>query len=442
MAVPDCILASWGPGETRIAVMSGDEVLEVSLVRPSMITGSVILGRIVGSLPTGNSVFVDIGQDRPGFLSIPPKAGAKRSEGQAVLVQVRSDAAHGKGATLGQEITFPGRLLAYTTSKPGIQVSRRLDDQERERLQAQLAPLLTEAEGVSIRTAAQGCTQDQMEAELAHLRRQWQQMQEAKSQARPPQVLWSPDPIDRVLALHPQIQHIRVDDPAHYAQLRAHLGELVVLDRTIAPILDEAIEEAIAPVIDLPDGGRVSFGAHAALIAIDVDSGGGPVPAANAQAVRQIARQIRLRGLGGQMVVDFIPHGGKGGLTNLATQLRRLVAHDPVNCAVLGTTAMGLVELTRERRGPSVAELSLDVTFESAPLAVGLRALRLAVAESRHRPGKALTLVLAPEVAAVLNANPQAVSEARQRIGLPLAIRAERGRGRDDIDLQEGTVTS
>ncbi len=438
MSAPDTILSSWGPGETRIAVMSGDEVLELSLVRDGMVTGAVFLGRVLGPVPTGNGLFVEIGLERAGFMSNPPKTGAKRTQGQAVLVQVRSDAAHGKGATLGLDITFAGRLLAYTPTRPSIAVSKRLDDQERERLQAILGPLLTEDEGVSIRTAAQGATADEIVLELNHLRSQWQKVLDAKASARAPALLWCPDPIDRVLALHPQVSQVRVDDPTVFADLKNRLGDWVVLDREIPDIIEDALDEATSPVINLPDGGRIAIGALAALTAIDVDSGGGSAGAANAQAVIQIARQIRLRGLGGQMVVDFIPSGGKGGLANLAAQLRRQVSDDPVNTAVLGTTPMGLVEMTRERRGPSIPELYLDYHAEASPLAVGLRALRQAIAESMHRPGRALTLVLAHEVVTALNAHPKAVAEAKARIGLPLTIRAQKGRKREDIAIEEG----
>lgn len=440
MSACDQILASWGPGETRIAVLTGDQVTELSLVRDGMMTGAVLLGRIVGKVPTGNGVFVDIGQERAGFLSNPPKNGAKRTEGQAVLVQIRSDAAHGKGATLGLDIAFAGSLLAYTPTKPGIAVSRRLDDQERERLQSLLSPLLKQDEGVSIRTAAAGKDLPALQVELEYLRGQWHRVQDAQSGAKAPAILWTPDPIDRVLALHPQIDTVRVDDPQTYTGLKARLGERVILDSAggIQDIIDDALDEATCPVIGLTDGGRISIGALAALTAIDVDSGAGSAAAANAQAVRQIARQIRLRGLGGQMVVDFIPSGGKGGLTNLAAQLRRLVSHDPVNTAVLGTTPMGLVELTRERRGPSIPELCLDFHADAAPLAVGLRALRQALSESMHRPGRPLILTLAPEVANALNLQTKAVTEARDRLGLPLTIRAEKGRRRDDIGIEEG----
>ena len=440
MSAPDQILVSWGPGETSIAVMTGPQVTELSLVRDGMMTGAVVLGRIVGKVPGGgNGVFVEIGQERAGFISNPPKNGPKCTEGQAVLVQIRSDAAHGKGATVGLDIAFSGALLAYTPTKPGIAVSRRLDDQERERLQGALSPLLRQGEGVSIRTAAAGKDMPEIQAELEYLRHQWQTVLDAKSGAKAPAVLWTPDPIDRVLALHPQIGTIRVDDPTTYSALKSRMGERVTLDRAgIRDIIDDAMDEATCPVIGLSDGGRISIGALAALTAIDVDSGAGSAAAANAQAVRQIARQIRLRGLGGQMVVDFIPSGGKGGLTNLASQLRRLVSHDPVNTAVLGTTPMGLVELTRERRGPSIPELCLDFHADAAPLAVGLQALRQAVAEAMHRPGRPLILTLAPEVATVLGSQPKAVDEARNRIGLPLTIRAEKGRRRDDIGIEEG----
>ena len=437
MAPPDKILASWGPGETRLAVLEGDDVIELALARPGMLAGAVILGRITAAAPVGNSVFVDIGTGQAAFLASPPKVGAKRSEGQAVLVQVRGDAAHGKGATLGLDLAFPGRLLAYTPTKPGIAISRRLPDDVRETLHAALAPLLQEGEGVSIRTAAAAATPEQLAQELSHLRQHWQQVQDLKAQARAPAVLWCPDPIDRVLALYPGITEVRVDDAATFAALRQRLDQNVHLDRdgSVAEIIENALEEATNPCIHLCDGGRVQFGALAALTAIDVDSGGGSVPAANSQAVRAIARHLRLRSLGGQMVIDFIPSGGKGGLTNLTSQLRRLVSTDPVNTAVLGCTAMGLVEVTRERRGPSIPELCCETALNSAPLNVGLRALRQVLAEAPHRPATPLTLSLASEVAAALNSQGgSALKETRERLGgQVLSLRSVRGQARDEI---------
>jgi ribonuclease G len=242
-----------------------------------------------------------------------------------------------------------------------------------------------------------------------------------------------------MLSVHPQIKQIRVDDPTLYAGLRSRFGEMVGLERQgFDDILDEALVEATSPVIALPEGGRLGIGSMAALTAIDVDSGGGSAAAANAHAVKQIARQIRLRGLGGQIVVDFIPANGKGGLSNLASQLRRSVADDPVNTAVLGTTPMGLVELTRERRGPSIPELCVETSLEANPLWVGLKALRMAVKEAAFRPGKALRLVVAPQVAQALHMAPQAVIQASQSIGTKLTIRAEKGRNLDDIMIEEG----
>jgi len=432
------LLVSWGPGETRLALSDRDRVIELGLSRAGIIAGSVALGRIVGKVPGGNGLFVEIGQDRAGFLANPPKSGAKRSEGQTVLVQIRSDAAHGKGATLGADIAFSGALLAYTPTKPGLSVSRKLDDEERARLHQMAAPLLTAGEGMSVRTAAQGCSQDALVMELAVLRGQWQAVLLAKTQAQKPSVLWSPDPVDRMIALHPGIERVRVDDAALFAALRPRLGERVLLDRGgFDDVFDQALDEALAPVIALPDGGRVAFGALAALTAIDVDSGGGSAQAANAQAAVEIARQIRLRGLGGQIAVDFIPVGGKGGLANLAAQLRRLTASDPVNTAVLGTTAMGLVEMTRERRGPSIPELCQECDIQSSALAVGLLALRQAVKHADRRPGRPLTVVTAPGVEAALVAERRALEQARERLVVPLKVVADPNRARDDFIIQE-----
>ena len=438
MSQPDRILASWGPGEIRVGALDGDQVIELSLVRPGTLAGAIVLGRIVGPAPTGNSLFVDIGADRPAFLANPPKSAQQRTQGQPVLVQVRADAVTGKGATVSMDIALPGRLVAYTPFRPGLAISRRLDDEERERLQSLGAAILEEGEGMSLRTHAAGASSEAIVTELSFWRQQWQDIKRAKAGARAPMVLWHPGPVDRLLAQYPDIREVRVDDAALYEPLRARLGDGVRLDRGgWSDMLDDALDEALRPVINLPDGGRVIFGSLSALTAIDVDSGSGSPAAANAQAVKQIARQLRLRGLGGQMVIDFIPSNGKGGLTNLASQLRRLVASDPVNTSVLGTTGMGLVELTRERKGPSIPELCLELRADATALAVGLRALRQAWTQSRHLTGHPITLRAAPAVITALQGQGAALADLQQRLSVPVVLETDKACARDDFTLQE-----
>jgi len=375
MAAIDRVLVRWGPGETRLALCQGDRIVELAVARAELVAGAVFLGRVVEVSAALNAAFVDIGAARPGFLP-----GAKGvSQGQALLVQVRADAQGGKGATLSAELSLP--------------------DSDRAEIEARQAS------------------------------------------AKAPALVWRPDPLARALADHPEVTRVVVDDPALYAECRHRFGALVTLDAVAVAEsgFDEAFDAALDPVVALPGGGRLIIEPAAALTAIDVDSGGGKPADANRAAVEEVARQLRLRGIGGQVVIDFIPYGGRGGMFKLAAALKRAVADDPVPTHVFGVSALGLVELTRERHGPSLAELMSQRHTGPGVAAIAYGALRRAVAEAAHRPGRALAVVAAPEVTAFLTAAPQAVAEAEARLGARLAFRAEPGRQRQDVLIEERT---
>ncbi|TAN70323.1 MAG: ribonuclease G, partial [Magnetospirillum sp.] len=202
------------------------------------------------------------------------------------------------------------------------------------------------------------------------------------------------------------------------------------------PEVDEALDDALTPVVALPSGGRLVIEATAALTAIDVDSGAGRPADANREAVAAVARQIRLRGIGGQITVDFVS-GPKGTPFKLAAALKRAVAADPVPTHVFGVTPLGMVELIRERRGPSLAERLCRRVVEPTAEALALAALRRVLAEAEARPGSVLRLVVAPEVAAALIRLDKAVAETERRLGRTLMVRPEPGRCRDDVQIEE-----
>jgi ribonuclease E/ribonuclease G len=233
-----------------------------------------------------------------------------------------------------------------------------------------------------------------------------------------------------------------VTSPALLAEARASVGDIARLDtpRRNSPqrdggdaeaLIEQALDEATAPVIALPSGGRISIGQMAAVTAIDVDSGTGSPEAANAEAVTAIARAIRLRGIGGQMVVDFIPSGGgksggKSSIAKWAAALKRALGKDPVATTVLGTTPMGLVEVTRERRGPSIPELLLEAPLPRlSALSLGLNALARAAAAQNHHPGRALTLRLPPAAETALRVEKTALAEARALIPVGLTLKTD-----------------
>jgi ribonuclease E/ribonuclease G len=433
MPQADRILHCWGPGESRMALLAGGRIVELAVIRPDLVAGAVFLGRVVEASAQLDAAFVDIGLERPGFLP----GGANLGEGRAVLVQVRADARGGKGCVLTDELALAGRWLAYTPSRPGVAASRRLPPAEADRLASLLSRLADPDEGVTARAAAAGCHDQDLAAELRQLRDDWAEIEERRHAARPPALVWRPDPLTRLLADNPGVTEVAVDDAAAFAAARRRFGALVVQQPGLAGECDEALAAALDPVVPLPGGGRLVIETTAALTAIDVDSGAGHPAEANRQAVEAVAREVRLRNIGGQIVVDFVSGGGKGNLFKLVGALKRAVAADPTPTHVFGISALGLVELTRERRGPSLAETMCERETRLSPIAAALAALRRAVAEAAHRPGRALALAAAPEVAAALARLPGAVAEAESRIGQRLAIRAESGRAREDAVIEE-----
>lgn len=430
------ILYSWGPGESRLALVRDGRLADLVLLRPELLAGAVVLGRVVEVAPKLGAVFVDIGQDKPGFLQ-----GKGLTQGAAVLVQVKADAQGGKGATLTADIQLPGRSLAYTPFRPGIAASRKLSEDKRDRLLERLEAAAVEGEGIVARTHAINAAEGELEAELATLRAAWAGIQQQAGQGNAPQVLWRPDPLARLLADNPGVARVLVDDALLLPAAKAAFSGVVehYRDGPLFTLYDveDAIAAALDPIVPLPCGGRVAFEPTAALTAIDVDSGGASGIEANQQAVAIIARQLRLRNIAGQMVVDFVSGGGKGALFKLVASLKQAVARDPIATHVIGVTPLGLVELTRERKGPSLAELTQDRVLGPNADAVALAALRRVLEEARHRPGKALALVAAPDVASALYWRQDAVAETEARLGRKLTIRAEAGRPREDFAIED-----
>ncbi|OAN46499.1 hypothetical protein A6A04_20615 [Paramagnetospirillum marisnigri] len=248
-----------------------------------------------------------------------------------------------------------------------------------------------------------------------------------------PALLERPHPLALLLARHPGIAELRVSDPAALAEARA-LFPAARLERGLS--LDEELEAALAPVVPLACGGRLVMEPTAALTAVDVDSGPAKPAEANRQAVAEIARQLRLRGIGGQVVVDFVS-GPKGTPYKLAEALKRVVATDPTPTHVFGVSKLGLVEVVRERLRPSLAEVMCRRASEPTAETLALAGLRRLLAEAEARPGARLGLVAAPEVVAALSRLPDAMAEVERRLGRGVGIRADACRTRDDVLIED-----
>lgn len=232
-----------------------------------------------------------------------------------------------------------------------------------------------------------------------------------------PALLLRPDPLQR---LRTAFSEARVVPDAHHG-------------------VDEALDAALDPVVPLPGGGRLVIEQAAALTAIDVDSGGARPAEVNAAAVAEIARQLRLRGIGGQVVVDFVSGRDRKPLFRLADALKQAVSADPTPTHVFGVSPLGLVELTRERRGPSLAELLCRRSQAATSETLALAALRRVLAESLAAPGRVLAIRAAPSVAAALAGLGPERAEAERRLGHPLSIREDAARAPEDVLIEEAT---
>lgn len=232
-----------------------------------------------------------------------------------------------------------------------------------------------------------------------------------------PALLRRPDPSERLRAAHPEAEIVK----------DAHAE------------IDEVIEAALSPVISLPGGARLVIEHTAALTAVDVDSGPARAAEANAAALPEIARQLRLRNIGGQVVVDFVSGRDRKPLHRLAEALKAAVAPDPIPTHVFGISPLGLVELTRERRGPSLAELLCRRSLAPTAETLALAALRRLEAETRARPAARLGLRAAPSVLAALARLPEARAEAERRLGRPLTLTGDAARAEDDVLIEDST---
>ncbi|EME69702.1 ribonuclease G and E [Paramagnetospirillum caucaseum] len=230
----------------------------------------------------------------------------------------------------------------------------------------------------------------------------------------------------------------RLRRPDPLERLRAAFPEAGIVDNAHHEV-DEALAAALDPVVPLPGGGRLVIEPTAALTAMDVDSGGTRPAEANAAAVAEIARQLRLRNVGGQVVVDFVSGRDRKPLFRLAEALKQAVAADPVPTHVFGVSPLGLVELTRERRGPSLVGLLCRRAQAATPETLALAALRSLLAETLARPGKMLALRAAPPVAAALTVLAAERAETERRLGHPLTIREDAARAPEDVLIEDMT---
>ncbi len=392
----DEVLATKAGGRARIALRSDGRLVELFFAGDGAAdaVGSIVLGRVTAVLPGMEAAFVDIGAERAGFLSLAaPRTDAGEpddalsglepvQEGAEVLVQITKTAQEGKGAGLTRSISLAGRYLVFTPVQPRIAISRRIQDEaEREALAAVMAEISRPGEGFILRTAARDVGREALAADAEVLRAQWAAVAERRTGAPPPQVLHGATRgLGEVLRdhAHEGIRRILVDTRRAEAEAQAFcdahipdLGTRIELwdgaeSMFEALGVEDDIAESLDPRVTLPCGGSLIIEQTQALTAIDVNTGrnvgrtshADTVRATNLEAAAEIPRQLRLRGLGGITVIDFIHMDEESDRRAVMDLLMEGLSADPAFIRANGISELGLVELAR-RRGDGTLEARL-----------------------------------------------------------------------------------
>ncbi len=500
----DEILVNAGLIETRVALVAGGELVDL-FVEPGLavgesagaVVGRIHLGRVTRVTGGMQAAFVDIGAPRAGFLSAREAqvlAGSAEAtgeglrpiaqcvhEGQAVMVQAIKGPLGEKGIRLSADIALPGPHLVYAPLRRGVSVSRHISDPaERRRLRVAVESLMTDrqagaiqAGAIIVRTAAAGATGDALAAEAMALRAEWQRLQGAAREASPPACLSEdPGPVVRVLRdrLSPSVRRVAIDDggvlaeargycarslPAWSDRLELHSGPSPLYD---AYDLEAQIEAAMQPRVALPSGGSITIEGTEAMTVVDVNSGGfvdiggrdETILRTNLEAAAVIARQLRLRRIGGIVVIDFIDMARGGHARRVLDTLAAAFAGDRAAVRIDGMSRLGLVEMTRKRTGESLNDFLTEPCGDCegrgrrpTVAAVAARIERQVMREAAFGMPGPLAVRASPEVAAWLGdaaiAGPEGLGgRLSRRSGRAVAIRAEAGWPRERFEIGGG----
>ncbi|WP_404800601.1 Rne/Rng family ribonuclease, partial [Actinomadura montaniterrae] len=388
---------------TQIAVLEDDVLVEhyVNRATHQSYVGNVYLGKVQNVLPSMEAAFVDIGKGRnavlyagevnwdvAGLVGQPRRIESALKSGQSVLVQVTKDPLGHKGARLTSQVSLPGRYLVYVPDGSMTGISRKLPDKERSRLKSILKKVMPENAGVIVRTAAEGATEEELGRDVSRLAAQWENIQKKVKTASAPSLLYGePDLTIRVVRdiFNEDFSKLVVsgdeawDTVSEYVEYVApHLADRVERwtgDQDVlgAFRIDEQIAKALDRKVWLPSGGSLVIDKTEAMTVIDVNTGkftgqGGnleeTVTRNNLEAAEEIVRQLRLRDVGGIVVIDFIDMVLE---SNRDLVLRRLVeclSRDRTKHQVAEVTSLGLVQMTRKRVGQGLLD-AFSETCES-----------------------------------------------------------------------------
>jgi ribonuclease E len=381
----------------QIAVLEGRDLVQhyVTRVGAQSMVGNVYLGRVQNVLPGMEAAFIDIGRGRNGVLyagevnfspedldrgSRVPRIEQMLKTGQAVVVQVTKDPMGGKGARLTAQISMPGRYLVMVPNADVSGISRRLPDNERRRLKAIMKKIKPGPHGIIVRTAAEGASEEALTADLNRLVEEWDEIQKRTKKAKAPSVLYEePELTVRVVRdlfndeefrelvtdsrrVYDQVmEYVNAIAPDLASKVRLHEGKLPVFEEFH---IEEQIHKALDRKVWLPSGGYLIIERTEAMAIIDVNTGKSvgktnleeTVVNTNLEAARETARQLRLRDIGGIIVIDFIDMLLEQNKRNVEDTMKEALAQDKTRSQVFEIGPLGLMQVTRKRVSGGLVE--------------------------------------------------------------------------------------
>ena len=390
------------PHATQIAVLEGRTLVEHYVSRASddatQIDGNIYRGRVQNVLPGMEAAFIDIGTPKNAVLyrgdvrydvedvetakSASPRIEEMLRPGQVILCQVTKNPIGAKGARLTQEVSLPGRFVVMVPNSSAFGISKRLDDNERKRLRRIVDEVRPAGHGLIVRTAAEGASQDELRHDVERLVALWEAIEAEANRSNAPGLLYrEPDLAVRIVReeFNREYRNVVIDDESLYAQVRDYIGQVnpELVDRVeyYDPVVEnlpiferfhvhEQLHKALDRKVWLPSGGSIIIEGTEALTVIDVNTGKNvgksnleeTVYRNNLEAAEEIARQLRLRDIGGIIVIDFIDMEIRDNRDRVSAALRSALARDKTRTQVFDISELGLVEMTRKRVSEGLVE--------------------------------------------------------------------------------------
>jgi ribonuclease G len=482
--VAEEFLINFTPEETRVASLHQGVVQELHIERNNCcgVVGNIYLGRVVRVLPGMQSAFVDIGLERSAFLH----AGDIRDErvtngaeqrpieqmlsaGQSLCVQVQKEPIGTKGARLTTQISIAGRLLVYLPQDDRVGISQRIVDEEaREKLRGRIQALLSPEDrgGFILRTVACEATDDELAADIVYLRRIWQEIKQRSVGMFPPVLLHHDLTLaQRVLRdfVTEETTAVLIDSRENFQKLKTFAQEYVLQvsnrlvhytgDRPLFELhgIEDEIQKALARRVDLKSGGYLIFDQTEAMTTIDVNTGGfvgvrnfnDTIFKTNLEAALAVAHQLRLRNLGGIIIVDFIDMDDEQHQAVVLAEFKKALASDRTRITLSEFTQLGLIEMTRKRTRESLAQ----ILCEPCPVCSGrgeiktaqtvcYEILRELLREARQFAARELRVIAAPVVIdKFLEEEAQALTMLSDFIGRPVSLHPESGYTQEQFDI-------